>query len=233
VTPGGARRAPAVAGIVAMVVGAVLIGVAVTDPASRPEVLGEVVTAPTTTSIPPAPTSPTTAPRGQLPSTPEFSARNRRETPPTTEKLQPSTPTSRSTSTSTPTSTPASSTPTSTASSTSTSTTAVAPCPAGEPVAAVRTWDAAADADGVWHVTVTGVVSNRTGATVEVDAVAIVFTRADGSTYEVPPEQRPRPDPPVVNDGGEASWRYDGAVPSGAQPTGVTAAVAGWRAACP
>jgi hypothetical protein len=93
----------------------------------------------------------------------------------------------------------------------------------------VRTWDGGADANGVWHVTVTGVVTNRTGATVEVEAIAIVFTRADGSTYEVPAEQRPQTEPRTIADGAEAAWRFDGTVPPGAELTDVTAAVAAWR----
>ena len=214
------RRAPLIVGVAAMVLGAVLIAVAVTDSPSRPQVLGETITAPTTTPTS-TPASTSTGPtRGIPPPQSQFSGARGAKTATTVEDA-------RSASTSTSSTTTSTATPP-TSTSTTSSTTAP-PCPTGQPVAVVRTWDGAAAADGVWRVTVTGAVTNRTGATVEVDAVALVFTRADATTYDVPAEQRPQPEPRTIADGAEASWRFDATIPPGAEPTDVAAGVSAWR----
>lgn len=93
----------------------------------------------------------------------------------------------------------------------------------------MRSWDGGTDGGGTWYVTVTGIVSNRTGAATDVDAVAVVFARADGSTYEVPGDERPLPTPRTIADRAEATWRFEGRVPAGAEPVDVTVAVGDWR----
>jgi hypothetical protein len=208
-----ASRWPATVGVLAMVAGAVLMAVSGRSEPPRPRVLGEMLVS-TTTSVAPGLVHAETS----SPSTSRRPATLRHAT--TTTATSMSVP-GASTST-----TAASSSSSSTPPPTSTSTTVA--CPSGAPVADVRTWDDSAEVGGAWHVTITGVVTNRTGAAVHVGAVAVTIERADGDTYAVPADARPAPDPPTVADGGESAWRWEGDVPAGSAPSGPHAGVTEW-----
>jgi hypothetical protein len=212
---GGANRGPAIAGVIAMVLGVVLILVSGGDGPARPQVLGRALVATTTTSSAAAAPSPGTA------SEETAAPRARRSAP---ERVTSTAPTST-------TAQPSSTTTTSGAevSTSAPTTTALAACPTGAPAAEVRSWEAASDESGTWFVSVTGVVSNRTGAPVAVDPLALTIVRIDGTTYDVPVEERPAPTPSEIADDGEGSWQWFGALPSGAQITGAEASLTTWR----
>lgn len=218
--PSGSR-APSVVGAIAIAVGGVLLAVSGSDRPVRPRVLGDVLVATTTTTTADAPRTAATAPAAPEPAPvvrPARPARPVTSVPPTsvTSTTAPVTDTTEAVP---PTSSP--------------DTTLLEPCPTGEPLAEPGAWDASADGAGTWYVTVPGVVTNPTGADVEVDAIAVVVTRADGSTYEIDPAERPVPDPRTVPDGGTATWRFVGQLPPGEAPTSVDAAVTTWRYADP
>lgn len=217
---GEPSRWPAIVGVLAIVVGAVLMAASAGNDPPRPRVLGEMLVATTTTSAAPA----AAETDGLSPST----SRAARVRPTTTTTARASVWTSPSTSstTSTPSDSSPSSAPPSDSSSTSTPTTE--PCPSGAPVADVRAWDGGTDGGGTWHVTVTGVVINRTGATVDVGPVAVTIERVGGDAYVVPAGSRPPPDPSTVADGGESTWRWEGDVPVGGEPAGAYAGVTDW-----
>lgn len=212
---GEPSRWPATVGALAMVAGAALIAASAGNHPPRPRVLGEMLV-PTTTS-----TARATA--GTDASSPPTSrvATARRANTTTTRGPEPSTSTTRTAVE------PSTSTSASVAGSTST-TAPTEPCPAGAPVADIRTWDVGGESGGPWHVTVTGVVVNRTGAAVDVGPVAVTISRADGDTYVVPADARPTPDPSTVADDGEATWRWEGDVPAGSAPAGAHAGVTDW-----
>jgi hypothetical protein len=213
---GEPSRWPATIGVLAMVVGAVLMALSAGNDPPRPRVLGEMLVA-TTTTVPVRETADTDAPSTSRATTPRRVTSTTRPaasggaaTTSTTEA-----PPSTSSSTSPPPTSPATSTPT------------TQPCPSGAPVAQVRTWDGGSGG-GAWHVTVSGVVTNRTGAAARVGPVAVTIERADGDTYVIPADERPTPDPSTVADGGEATWRWEGDVPAGTAPVGARAAVTEW-----
>lgn len=213
-----ARRTPGASavGAVAMLVGALLLVVAAGRGGGppRPHVLGEALVATTTTLTTPAPSgSPATSATAVsgAPATPTSAPRPPSSGSPATTTV---TTAPAATATTRPPKPPATTRPS---------------CPSGAPAAELRTWEAHTDGDGVWHVSVRGVVTNRTGAAVAVDHVAIRIERANGSSYDVPADDRPAPDPTTVADRAESTWQFDGVVPAGASPKDVRPAIAGWR----
>jgi hypothetical protein len=213
---GEPSRWPAIIGVFAMVAGAALMAVSAGSDPPRPRVLGEMLVATTTTSVAPA----TVRIDGSSPSTSR--APRVRQTTTTAHATSASSPAPTSTTTTNAPAAPSS------PSSTSPSTSTTEPCPSGAPVADVGTWDSATDGDGTWHVTVTGVVVNRTGATVDVGPVAVTIERASGDAYVVPAGSRPTPAPSTIGDGGESTWRWEGDLPAGGEPTGAHAGVTDW-----
>jgi hypothetical protein len=211
---GEPSRWPATIGVLAIVTGAVLMAVSAGNEPPRPRVLGEMLVA-TTTTMPPRETSGTDAPSTSRAATPRHTTTTHGTATATTSTTQ----TTPSTSTTPPSSSPP---------STSTPTSTTEPCPSGAPAAEVRTWDGGSDGASTWHVTVSGVVTNRTGAAARVGPVAVIVERADGETYVIPADERPVPDPSTVADRGEAAWRWEGDVPAGAAPTGAHAAITEW-----
>lgn len=212
---GEPSRWPATIGVLAIVIGAVLMAASAGNEPPRPRVLGEMLVATTTTSGAPA----TVGTGGSSPSTSRA-----------TTKPHPTTTTSHPTASSTSIALPADAASTSSSSSTppSTSTPTTQPCPSGAPVAEVRTWDGGSGGNGTWHVSVTGVVTNRTGAAARVGPVAVTIERTDGDTYVIPPDERPTPDPSTIADDGEATWQWEGDIPAGAAPGNAHAGVTEW-----
>lgn len=232
VEEGARRTGPVVAAALAIVLGLVLLRVAGGDGPLRPRVLGEAIDAATTTTAPappppPATATPTSRPhRTPAPSPGTVPERTTEPAAPATSITDGSTVTPRDTSVAT-TVPPARPT-----------TTAAPPCPAGAPAADMRSWAGATNEDGDWTLRVSGIVANRTGATVDVGTVRITFTRDDGSTYEVPESEWPSPEPTTVGDDAETSWTWEGRVPAGPAVTGVVVSLSGWRwtdapAGCP